>query len=80
MPIIDFQRGGPGENTRPFFVHINTNDTLATVAAAGYLNPFMASMGVNVKATDFVFVSALDGHQIYKPVFTGTTITLTVLP
>lgn len=27
-----------------------------------------------------IFVAASDGHQIYKPVFSGEVITLTVLP
>lgn len=80
MAILLFKRGSPGENLDPYFVHLYTNNTLAQVAAAGFINPYLVSQGYSLSPQDFVFVAASDGHQIYKPVFNGTTITLTVLP
>lgn len=86
MPIIDFNvtYAGQNENSKPRFVKISCNDTLATVVTAGYLNPYILSQGLNILASDFVFVSTTNGsstHQIYKPVFGASgQITLTVLP
>jgi hypothetical protein len=82
MPIKNFKIGLPGESSDvvPRFGHLETSDTLAVVAGASYLNPYMQANSVEVKPTDFIFVAAADGHQIYKPVFSGTNVTLTVLP
>jgi len=80
MPIIEFQSVFAGQGVKPRFTHLLSSDTLSQVTAAGYLNPYVKSQGLTVLPSDFVFVSASDGHQIYKPVFSGATITLTVLP
>jgi hypothetical protein len=82
MSIQTFTINFPGQNNTvvPRFGHLYTTDVLATVTAAGYLNPFMLSQGFSVLPTDIIFVVAADGTQIYKPVFSGTTVTLTVLP
>jgi hypothetical protein len=82
MPITEFAADlpGAGSGRHPRFVHILTTDDLAVVAAAGYLNPYIQSEGLSILKSDFVFVSAADGHQIYKPVFSGTQITLETLP
>ena len=82
MPILEFSEtyAGQNESSKPRFVKIHTTDTLSQVTAAGYLNPYIQSQGLNIIKSDFVFVSAADGHQIYKPTFSGTTITLATLP
>ena len=56
------------------------NNTLAQVATAGYLDGYLAANGNDLLPTDFVMAVASDGHQIYKPVFTNGSCTLTVLP
>ncbi len=56
------------------------NNTLAQVAAAGFLDAYLAANGNDLLATDFVAAVASDGHQWYKPVFTNGSCTLTVLP
>lgn len=56
------------------------NNTLAQIAAAGFLDNYLATQGANLLATDFVFAVGSDGHQIYKPVFSAGSCQLTVLP
>ncbi len=56
------------------------SNTLAQVAAAGFLDNYLKTQGMNLLPTDFVFTVASDGHQIYKPVFTAGSCQLTVLP
>ncbi len=80
MAIKEFQVSFAGQGINPRFGHLLTDDTLATVASAGYLDTYMKSQGFSILPTDFIFVAASDGHQIYKPVFTGTSVQLTVLP
>jgi hypothetical protein len=83
MSIQTFTINFPGQNNgvHPRFGHLSTTDALATVTSAGYLNPFMQSQGFSILASDIIFVFALDGTQIYKPVIGASGIvTLTVLP
>lgn len=80
MAIKEFQINFPGQGVRPRFGHLRTSDNLATVTMAGYLNPYMQSQGFSILPGDFIFVWASDGQQIYKPVFNGNVVTLTVLP
>jgi hypothetical protein len=83
MAIKRFNINFPGQNNSvtPRFGHLSTTDTLATVTSAGYLNPYMLAQGFSILPTDIIFVAALDGTQIYKPVFgASNVVTLTVLP
>lgn len=82
MAIKSFKISFPGSNDdiKPRFGHLWTTDALATVTAAGYLNPYMKSQGFVIFPSDIIFVAASDGTQLYKPVFSGTTVTLTALP
>jgi hypothetical protein len=81
MAIQEFQINFPGQGVNPRFGHLLTTNSLAEVTAAGYLNPYMKSQGFSILPSDFIFVVASDGHQIYKPVFgVGGVVTLTVLP
>jgi hypothetical protein len=56
------------------------NNTLAEVAAAGFLDNYLKTQSISLLPTDFVLTVASDGHQIYKPVFTNGSCQLTVLP
>lgn len=80
MSIQQFQINFSGQGVHPRFGHLLTTDTLAVVSAAGYLNPYIQTFSFSILPTDFIFVAAADGHQIYKPVFNGPVVTLTVLP
>ena len=48
------------------------NNTLAQVSAAGYLDAYLKANGNDLLATDFVAAVASDGHQIYRPTFSGS--------
>lgn len=80
MAIKEFQINFTGQGVNPRFGHLLTNNTLAQVTAAGYLNPYMKTQAFSILPSDFIFAVASDGHQIYKPVFNGSVVTLTVLP
>ena len=56
------------------------SNTLAEVAAAGFLDNYLSTQNISLLATDFVAAVASDGHQWYKPVFTAGSCQLTVLP
>jgi hypothetical protein len=56
------------------------NSTLSQIATAGFLDNYLKTQGANLLATDFVFAVGSNGHQVYKPVFTGGSCQLTVLP
>lgn len=56
------------------------NNTLAQIAASGFLNGYLSANGNDLLATDFVAAVGSDGHQWYKPVFTNGSCQLTVLP
>ena len=55
-------------------------NTLAQVAAAGFLDNYLRTSSTSLLDTDFVAAVASDGHQWYKPVFTNGSCQLTVLP
>jgi len=81
MSITEFRIDFTGQQLNPRFGHLNTTNTLAQVATAGFLNPYMQSQGFSILPSDFIFVAASDGHQIYKPVIGASgVVTLTVLP
>lgn len=73
--------GQPEDGSNVRFVRIKCGNTLAEVVGAGFLNPWVASQGLSLYESDFVFVAASDGNQIYKPTFGANgVITLAVLP
>ena len=78
--IQQFQINFPGQQVNPRIGHLLTTDNLATVSAAGYLDPWILSQGFSILPTDCILVSASDGMQWYKCVFTGTSVRLTVFP
>lgn len=80
--VFDAELPGQSQDgTNARFVRMKCNNTLAQVVGAGFLNPLIAAQGLTLYESDFVFVAASDGNQIYKPVIDGEgVITLTVLP
>ncbi len=73
--------GQPEDGSQVRFVRVKCGNTLSEVTGAGFLNPLIASQGLALYTSDFVFVAASDGNQIYKPVFSSSgVVTLTVLP
>lgn len=56
------------------------NNTLSQVAAAGFLDGYLAANGNDLLASDFIAAVASNGHQWYKPVFTAGSCQLVVLP
>ncbi len=86
MSINQFTINFPGQmNIVPRFGHLYAPDnTLAEVAAAGFLDLYVKSQGISVLETDIIGAVASNGTQWYKPVITqsasGQSIQLTVLP
>lgn len=83
MSVTNFKINFPGQNNDviPRIGHLNAPaDTLATISAAGYLDSYIQSQGFTLRASDVVIARGSDGTQWYKPVFTGTSCQLTVLP
>ena len=73
--------GHDTDGALPRLCVLKCGNTLAEVTGAGFLNPLIAAQGLTVYESDFFFVSAANGNQIYKPVISASgVITLTVLP
>lgn len=82
MSVEQFTINFPGQNNIiPRIGHLYApNNSLAQIAAAGFLNDYIKSQGFSVLATDVILAVGSDGTQWYKPVFTGESCQLTVLP
>jgi hypothetical protein len=82
MSIISLRTNFPGKNYIDIrLCELKSTDALATVTAAGYVNPYIKMQSIALYPSDIVQVSASDGNQFYKPVFSASgTITLTALP
>jgi len=73
--------GQPEDGSQVRFVRLKCGNTLAQIAGAGFLNPWVASQGLALYTSDFVFAHGSDGNQIYKPTFSSSgVITLATLP
>jgi hypothetical protein len=72
--------GQPEDGSQVRFVRIKCENTLSQVTAAGFLDQLIKSQGLSMYASDFVFVAASDGNQVYKPVITAGSVQLTALP
>lgn len=55
------------------FVQLDSDDTISTITAAGYLNNYLKMNSIALYASDFVHVAGSNGTQIYKPQFTNGT-------
>lgn len=73
--------GQPEDGSNVRIVRLKCGNPLSEIAGAGFLNPWVASQGLALYASDFVFAAGSNGNQIYKPVIAASgVITLTVLP
>lgn len=72
--------GQPEDGSNARIVRIKCDNTLTQVDEAGFLNPLLASQGLTLYESDFVFVAASDGNQIFKPTISAGVITLATLP
>ena len=83
MSVYLFTINFPGQNNGvvPRIGHLYApNDALSVIAAAGYLDSYILSQGFSVLPTDVICAVGSNGTQFYKPVFSGTSCQLTVLP
>lgn len=82
MSINQFTINFPGQNNIvPRIGHLYApNDSLATIASAGYLDSYIQSQNFSVLATDVICAVGSNGTQWYKPIFTAGSCQLTVLP
>lgn len=82
MSILSLRTNSPGKNyLAPRLCELQSSDALATVSSAGYLNSYLKMQSIALYSTDIVQVSASDGNQFYKPVFSALGVcTLTALP
>ena len=82
MGIKQFTINFPGQNNIiPRIGHLYAPDnTLAEIATAGFLDPYIRSQGFSVLATDVILAVGSDGTQWYKPVITNGSVDLDTLP
>ena len=82
MSVQQFTINFPGQNNiTPRIGHLYApNNTLSQIATAGYLDNYIKSQNFSVLSTDVILAVGSNGTQWYKPVFTGTSCQLTVLP
>jgi hypothetical protein len=83
MSITNFKINFPGQNNDvvPRIGHLHApTSTLSQVSAAGFLDSYILAQGFSILPTDLIAARASDGTQWYKPVFTGISCQLTVLP
>lgn len=76
MAILQYNVDFPGQDIQPRLAHMLTDDTLAKVQTAGYINPYIKSLGIVVLPTDFIIVAARDGRLYGYYTKVGTTFTI----
>jgi len=64
MSVLSFQINFPGQAVNPRLGHLLSDDTLAVVTGAGYLDYYVNSQGFSLLPTDFVLVMASDGGAL----------------
>lgn len=82
MSVNQFTINFPGQNNIiPRIGHLYApNNTLAEIAASGYLDNYVKSQGFSVLATDVILAVGSDGTNFYRPVITAGSINLNPLP
>lgn len=83
MTVLSYRMELAGENegNLPRVGRMLTNDTLATIATAGYLDKYIQSQAYDINSSDVLLAVGSNGTQWYKPVFAASgSCTLTVLP
>ncbi len=69
--ITDFQMGFVQQNVQPRLGRLVTDNTLAEVAVAGFVNPYIANANADLQASDFIAVVASDGNAWFYPTVDG---------
>jgi len=78
--VFDVALPGQSEDgSQVRFVRVKCGNTLAEVTAAGFLDAAIKSQGLSIYPSDFVFVAASDGNQIYAPTISAGSVTLGAL-
>ena len=68
MAVLSFRMDFPGQNNVvPRLGRLYSDDVLATVAGAGYLNPILSAQSISVTAADIIAVAASNGNEFYRP-------------
>jgi hypothetical protein len=83
MTVLSYRMELAGENegNLPRVGRMLTNDLLATIATAGYLDQYIQSQAYDIKSSDVLLAVGTNGTQWYKPVFAASgSCTLTILP
>lgn len=77
MPIISFSIEFAGESSAvPRLGRLHSDDVLATVTSAGYMDKYLQTNDIALFRTDMIAVTAFNGTQWYQPVFTATSVQL----
>lgn len=80
MAILSFKMDFPGQNgVVPRIGRLYSNDNLATVAGAGYINPIVNAQSISVSSSDIIAVAASDGNEFYRPSISSGVITLNLI-
>lgn len=74
--IIDFQMDFVQQNGLPRIGRMVSTDTLSAVAAASYVNPYIANANITLLPTDFIAVSASNGNHWFYPSISAGVVTL----
>lgn len=67
MTILDFQMGFVQQNVQPRLGRLVTDSTLAQVAVAGFVNPYITNANADLQSSDFIAVVASDGNAWFYP-------------
>ncbi len=65
--ITDFQMGFVQQNIQPRLGRLVATNTLAEVAVAGFVNPYIENTNADLQASDFIAVVASDGSGWFYP-------------
>ncbi len=65
--ITDFQMGFVQQNLQPRIGRLVSTDTLAAVAVAGYINPYIVNTNADIQDSDTILVVASDGRGWFYP-------------
>lgn len=79
MSVLEFQINFPGQAITPRLGHLLSDDTLAEVTAAGYLDSYVRSQGFSLLPTDFVLVMASDNAALCRVTVSGGSFDLVSL-
>jgi hypothetical protein len=65
--ITDFQMGFVQQNIQPRLGRLVTDNTLAEVAVAGFVDNYIQNTNADMQISDFIAVVASDGNAWFYP-------------